>query len=153
MAYNICSAEDFDNKFGRLLQCLTFEIHERWKKPKCKDATNCRKKSFQNSSKWQGHPPQLREAILKKKSDFMKNFHKRDFTNTGRGGVTILWKFFIKSEFFLKDGLKWTFWKNPSQKNYHFFLGRPGWDKIPSFSKKFIWGLPLEEPPFKKNCL
>ena len=21
--------------------------------------------------------------------------------------------------------------------------GRPGWDKIPSFSKKFIWGLPL----------
>ena len=35
----------------------------------------------------------------------VKNLNK-DFTNPGRGGggVTILWKFFIKSDFFLKDG-------------------------------------------------
>ena len=32
-----------------------------------------------------------------------KNLNK-DFTNTGQGGVTILWKFFIKRKFFLKDG-------------------------------------------------
>ena len=33
-----------------------------------------------------------------------KNLNK-DFTNTTRGGgVTILWKFFIKFRFFLKDG-------------------------------------------------
>ena len=34
----------------------------------------------------------------------VKNLNK-DFTNTGRGGgVTILWKFFIKPYYFLKDG-------------------------------------------------
>ena len=37
----------------------------------------------------------------------------KDFTNTGRGeGVTILWKFFIKFRFFLKDGFPYRV--NPS---------------------------------------